>query len=135
MNLAELQQAVWTRLDDQVGGSYAGIWHDAPQADEPEDESVFPYLTLGPYMASEYDDKEQTGGNVLFQVHIWMRIHDNLARAGLHDAIHDALHRYGITITGTDYTNLIFEDSEDFADPDGKTRHIVMRFRVTYFLT
>lgn len=134
MNIAELQQALWTRLNSQLSGSFVGIYHDVPQADESEDDAAYPFLTLGPYFATPFDDKGQQGGDVLFQAHIWTRTHDNLARAALRDGVYDALHRYGITITGTDYTNLIFESSDDLADSDGKTRHIVMRFRVTYLL-
>lgn len=135
MNIAQLQQALWTRLDAQVGASFVGIYHDVPQAEESEDDAAFPYITLGPYNASAFDDKTQLGGDVLFQVHLWTRTHDNLVRSGLRDSVYDALHRYDLVIAGTDYANLIFESSDDFADPDGKTRHIVMRFRVIYMLT
>lgn len=134
MNHEELQQAVWTRLNAQVGGSFVGIYHDAPQAAESEDDAAFPYITLA-YVSSPWDTKEQTGATGLVQVHLWHRTHDNLARAALFDAVYAALHRHALAVSGTDYSDCLFESSDDFADPDGKTRHTVMRFRVTYTLT
>lgn len=136
MNLKELQQGLYTRLNTQVGSSFTGIYTDVPQAEDSEADSAFPFITIGPFAASNDDTKDDNGAEVLAQVHIWSRSTSALVWRGLHDAVYDALQDYrSLSVTGANIVNVLFEDSDDIADPDGKTTHIVMRFRITYFLT
>ena len=45
------------------------------------------------------------------------------------DRIHDLLHDSSLSVTGFNLVNLRFEFSDILRDPDGVTRHGVMRFR------
>ena len=45
------------------------------------------------------------------------------------DRIHDLLHDSNLSVTGFNLVNLRFEFSDILRDPDGITRHGVMRFR------
>ena len=45
------------------------------------------------------------------------------------DKIHDLLHDSNISVTGFNLINLQFDFSDILRDPDGVTRHGVMRFR------
>ena len=45
------------------------------------------------------------------------------------DRIHDLLHNHSLSVTGFNLINLRFEFSDILRDPDGVTRHGIMRFR------
>jgi hypothetical protein len=45
------------------------------------------------------------------------------------DKIHDLLHDVSLAVSGVNLINLRFEYSDIMRDPDGITRHGVMRFR------
>ena len=45
------------------------------------------------------------------------------------DKVHDLLHDVNLSVTGFSLINLRFEYSDILRDPDGITRHGVMRFR------
>lgn len=136
MNIKELQQGLYTRLNSQVGGSFVGIYTSVPQAEDSEADSAFPFITIGPFAASNDDTKDDNGAEVVAQVHIWSRSKSALVWRGLHDAVYDALQDYrSLSVTGANIVNVLFDGSDDFDDPDGRTVHVVMRFRVSYFLT
>ena len=136
MNTKQLQQALYTRLNSQVGGSVVGIYTDVPQADDSELDSAYPFITIGPFVGSNDDTKDDNGVDVVAHVHIWSRSTSALTWRELHDDVFDALQDYrSLPVTGANVVNLLYEGSEDFPDPDGKTTHVVMRFRVSYFLT
>ena len=46
------------------------------------------------------------------------------------DRIHDLLHDSSLSVSGFNLINSRFEFSDILRDPDGVTRHGVMRFRV-----
>lgn len=137
MNADDLHQAIFTRLDDQVGGSFSGVYAagGVPQAALSEDDSAFPFLTIGPYNFSPFDTKTSNGFEVVVTTHIWSRSTSSLVWQALRGAVYDALQKYDLTVTGCNVIDCRFDGSADYDDPDGKTRHIVLDWRITYFLT
>ncbi len=135
MNLAEVQQALHARLTAQVGAQVTGVYTRAPDPQDAAKSSGYPYITLGPLVAGPNDTKTNTGGTVAAQVHIWARTRSALSWRRLHDETYEALHRYDLPVTGANVIDCLFENSNDLPDPDGKTTHVVMQFRVTYELT
>lgn len=136
MQLDELQKAIYARLASQVSGSFVGIYTDVPQPDDSELDSAFPYLTIGPVAVSNIDTKSDDGISALAQVHVWHRTNSTLAVRALYNGVYAALQDYrALAVTGANVVNCLFEGADEFDDPDGKTKHGVMRFRVDYFLT
>jgi hypothetical protein len=135
MNSASLHRALYTRLSNAtgVGSVVTAIYgRKAPQPAEPEDSSAFPYITLGPHTMRPFDTDDDDGQSVLANVHIWDRYSSELARGALTDAVYDALHKYDLPVTGANLLDCLFTTSNSFDDPDGKTVHTIMQFRVTY---
>lgn len=139
MNIQQLQKALYDRLSgvSAVSSAVVGIYTKAPQNAESEDDTAFPYITLGPFIAGAYDTKDDNGGNVLCDVHIWSRSQSSLFWRGIGDAVYDALQKYdALSVTGANVIDCRFDDAIDYADPtDGRTWHYVLTFRVTYYLT
>lgn len=146
MNIAQLMDAVVDRLGavsavtsslGSVPGGYQShaIYTNAPQADESEDSAFFPYITVTQAAAGAYDTKDDNGGSVLIDVHVWSRGHSVAAPLALADAVYDALQRHDLAVTGANTVTVNFESGLLMQDPDGITMHAVRTFRVLYFLT
>lgn len=135
MNAEAIHQAIYTRLSAQVGASYTGIYTDVPQAADAEDDTAYPFLVIGPYNFAPNDTKTSNGFDVVVTTHIWTRDHSPLVREALRSGMYDALQKFALTATGCNIIDCRFDSSVDYDDPDGKTRHIVIDWRVTYYLT
>lgn len=135
MNLAELQQAIGDRLATFPALASVAVYDVVPQPSDAGDDSEFPFIVIGPHNPLRSDDKGQDGLDVLTQVHLFDRGYSAISWLGIRDAVYDALHNHGLTVSGANVYNCLFERAEDIGDPDGVTRHGVMFFRVQYFLT
>ena len=60
---------------------------------------------------------------------IWSRYRGSKEAKEIMDRIHTLLHDSSLTVSGTNLINLRFEFSDLVRDPDGITRHGIMRFR------
>lgn len=138
MRTPELQQAIYDRLTGYfpLMSKIVGVYTRVPQATEPEDDSAFPYVTIGPFNVSPFDTKLDNGAEVVAQVHIWSRGNSDLAWREIEQAIYNALHKYRpLAVASANVIDCLFESSTDTDDPDGLTTHVVMSFRITYFNT
>lgn len=139
MNIADLQQAIYTRLTSVVAitSAVTGVFTTRPQPSDAGDNTAFPYITIGPIIPGPYDTKDDNGGNVLFDVHIWSRSQSALDWRAIGDLVYDALQKYdALAVAGANVIDVRFDSSQDFQDPDeGETWHYVLTFRATYFLT
>lgn len=146
MNTKEVLAAIVTRLNavsavttglGTVPGGYQtnAIYTDVPQDANSEDAARFPYISVSLADGSPNDTKDDNGGSVLVDVHLWTRAQSTTARLGKADEIYDALQLFGLTVSGANVIECRFDSSQDLDDPDGITSHTVMTFRVRYFLT
>lgn len=137
MNAEGLAQAIYDVLsgDPAVSGAMVGIYTDVAQVSQSEDDSAFPYLTIGPYTFSRNDTKTEDGQSVAVTLNIWSRSNSALTWQALRSDVYDAMHRAALTVSGQNVISCLFDSSNDFEDPDGKTRHITLDFRITYFAT
>lgn len=138
MNLDSLQQAVYTRLNNvtAITDAVTGIYTKAPQPDAPEDDAAFPYITIGPIISTPQDTKDDNGIMALVDVHIWSRSQSALSWRGIAGDVYDALQKYALTVTGANVIDCRFDSETDFQDPeDGRTWHLVMTWRINYYLT
>jgi hypothetical protein len=139
-----LQDAVFARLNHSSvtsllstkytanGGS---IMTDVPQAADSADESYFPFVTFGNDAFQAFDTKDQVGSNALVQIDVWARGGSMIGLKNVYDAIDARMRRQSMTITGATHIETIFEGSTTVDDPDGKTKHLVIRYRVLFLET
>jgi hypothetical protein len=88
-------------------------------SDEVTEGNTYPFISLG----------DLNGGEYTINIHIWSQYKGSKQTKEIMDKIHDLLHDIDLTVTGFNLINLRFEYSDIMRDPDGVTRHGVMRFR------
>jgi len=121
-----LQEALYASLNnDSTLTSTLGssVYDEAPEG------SSFPYVVLGESTAIEYDTKDVDGSENTMTFHVWSQYRGAKETKNIMDRLHDLLHDYSLSVTGANLINLRFEFSDLVRDPDGITRHGVMRFR------
>jgi hypothetical protein len=136
MRLSPLQQAIYDRLTavSAITDAVTGVYTTAPQNVTPEDDSAFPYLTIGPIITTPSDDKDQNAVSALIDVHIWSRSQSALTWRAIGDDVYAALQRHDLSVTNTNVIDCRFEDSTEFQDPDDlRTWHSVLTFRVLMY--
>lgn len=97
--------------------------------DEVLEGASYPFVSLGEETSIDYGTKNENGGETTINIHIWSQYKGAKETKQIMDRIHDLLHDSSLTVTGFNLVNLRFEYSDILRDPDGVTRHGVMRFR------
>jgi len=97
--------------------------------DEVVEGATYPFVALGEETAIDYSTKDLDGGETTINIHIWSQYKGSKETKQIMDRIHDLLHDSNLSVTGFNLINLRFEFSDIMRDPDGVTRHGVMRFR------
>jgi len=120
-----LQSSIYTALNVSAITSTlsCGVY------DEVVEGNSYPFITLGEETAIDYSTNNLVGAETTVNVHIWSRYKGSKETKEIMDKIHDLLHDVSLTVTGVNLINLRFEYSDIMRDPDGITRHGVMRFR------
>ena len=126
INQFALQTAIYTKLstDNNLTTTLgASVFDDIPE------ETPYPYVQLGEDTAIDYSTKDQTGSEVTVNIDVWSRYRGSLQAKNIMDRVHTLLHDSSLSVTGSNFINMRFEFSDIIRDPDGITRHGVMRFR------
>ena len=97
--------------------------------DEVVEGNSYPFITLGEETATDYSTNNLVGAETTINIHIWSRYKGSKQTKQIMDKVHDLLHDVSLTVSGVNLINLRFEYSDIMRDPDGITRHGVMRFR------
>ena len=134
MNLDALQTAIYSKLtgDTDVMAIAQSVSVDVEQPANPEDESAFPFITLGRDDATPWDTKTNFGVTALCQIDIWSRSNNFLEAKQLASAIWTALHHRPLAIANADHVMTVLESTSYSDDPDGHTKRGMLIFRVTY---
>ncbi len=121
----ELQQTIFTALNVSALTETlnCAILDDVPS------NCVYPFIQLGEETTVDYSTKLLDGGETTINIHIWSQYKGSKECKQIMDKVHDLLHDSSLSITGFNLINLRFEYSDIMRDPDGVTRHGVMRFR------
>jgi len=123
----EIQTAVYQRLlalDPLQALVGARVYDNVPQNTE------FPYVVIGDDTQVPWDDDVKLGAESTLTIHAWSRYAGRLEAKRILQAIYDGLHNYRLTVTGAHTVLCQAEYQETFLDPDGMTRHGVIRFRL-----
>ena len=121
----QLQTAIYTALNVSAITTTlsCGVY------DEVIEGNTYPFITLGEETTIDYSTKTQTGGETTINIQIWSQYKGSKQTKEIMDKVHDLLHDSNLSVTGFNLINLRFEYSDIMRDPDGITRHGVMRFR------
>jgi hypothetical protein len=120
-----LQSSVYTALNVSAITSTlsCGVY------DEVVEGNSYPFITLGEETVIDYSTNNLVGAETTINIHVWSRYKGSKETKEIMDKVHDLLHDISLTVTGVNLINLRFEYSDIMRDPDGITRHGVMRFR------
>lgn len=121
-----LQTAIYTRLKESLIG--ASIYDIAPQNIDGGDASAFPYVTMGRIVLSGFDTQTMTGQSAQIRIHSFSRTGSMLEAKTIQGSIYAALHRNELAVNGFNNFSLLREDTDCFADQDGKI-HGVCEYR------
>lgn len=143
MKSAALQTAVYSKLNHSsvtslLSTAYSplvAIFSDVPQAADSNAESFFPFVTIGADVITPFDTKDTVGGSAVVQVDVWARATSMLGIKAIGDAIDARLRRQALTITGATHVDTYLESATPSRDPDGKTKRLLMLYRVIYLNT
>ena len=121
----QLQSAIYTALNVSAitNTLNCGVY------DEVIEGNSYPFITLGEETAIDYSTNNLVGAETTINIHIWSRYKGSKQTKEIMDKVHDLLHDVSLTVSGVNLINLRFEFSDIMRDPDGITRHGVMRFR------
>ena len=145
MKAAALQQAIYTRLNDSsvtslLSSAYSPLVPifsigSVPQSADSESDTAFPYITFSTPAITPFDDKDKVGGSAIVQIDVWARTLSDLAVNQIGDAVDARLRRQPLSISGATHITTELITSELLGDPDGKTKHFVVQYRVLWIST
>lgn len=121
-----LQSAIYSALN---GDSNLTSTLGASVFDDVTEGTSTPFITIGEETATEFDTKDLAGSENTINIHIWSEYKGSKETKQIMDRVHDLLHDSSLSVTGFNLVNMRFEFSDIIRDPDGVTRHGIMRFR------
>ncbi len=122
----ELQKTIYSTLsgDNTLTSTLGASVHDeVPQG------TAYPFVQIGEDTAVDYSTKDETGAETTVVMHVWSRVAGSAQAKNIMDRVHTLLHDSNLTVTGFNLVNMRMEFSDLIRDPDGLTRHGIMRFR------
>jgi hypothetical protein len=123
--LLSLQTGMYNRLSNDTGllVKVKGVFDAVPEDQE------FPYITLGEDTASDWSTKTGRGEELTHTLHVWSRYDGKKEAKEIMALILQALEQ-PLSLEGGFFVDVTkVELMEVFTDPDGITRHGVMRLR------
>lgn len=122
------QQAIYTALSGNIS---ATVYDDVPVLPSGQPAANFPYVVIGDDTSIAWDTDDQTGAEMTVTLHIWSRAGGYKQAKAIAGEIYAILHRASLSVTGHHLVDCLQEFSEFMRDPDGETRHGVLRYRIT----
>jgi hypothetical protein len=93
-----------------------------------EQGSTFPCVTIGENQHNDFSTDTEDGAEVLITIHTWSRTDSIKETLVLLDEINAILNRSELVLTSWLCAGVSFDMSSVMKDPDGRTRHGVIRF-------
>lgn len=122
------QEIVYTALNGNIS---ANVYDDVPYLPEGMPRQNFPYVVIGDDSTVAWDTDDTLGKEITLGLDIWSRTAGFKETKAIMGEIYDILNRGNLSKVGYNVVDCLCEFSEAMRDPDGETRHGVMRFRLT----
>lgn len=123
--LSEVQTAMFAAL--------AAALAPVPVLDAAGPNQSFPYVTLGEFVGDQADTLAEQGVNLDITVHVWSRQPGMQQTQELMTRAKDALDRQRLPAAGFQWVDTIWTYAQTLREPDGVTRHGILRFTVATF--
>lgn len=126
-----LQQAVFNRLVAAMPSF--SIYDDPPNQPDGFPAADFPYITVGDDTVVPWDTDDSLGANCTVTLHVWSRKNGKKETKDILGQIYLALNRQAANLSAAGYRFIdsLHERTEIIEEVDGKTRHGIIRFRIT----
>ena len=124
-----LQQAVYnqlrtnTALTEALAARKGGLFDNVP------DKTKYPRVVIGEGTLVDWDTDTSFGAEQTILVHVWSNHPGQKETKEIMGLVYQALHEVEITPVGFNSVLIRREFSQNMLDPDGATRHGVLRFR------
>ncbi|MEQ1887566.1 MAG: DUF3168 domain-containing protein [Alphaproteobacteria bacterium] len=116
----ELQQVIFARLDTLLAEP---VYDHVPQ------NAPFPYVVVGDAAVSAWGAGDLSGEQHALSIHIWSRYQGRKEMKQIMSSIMAALDGVALSLSGHQLVDLRFVFADEFPDPDGVSRHGLVRFR------
>jgi hypothetical protein len=123
--IAAAQQAVYDALQAALA--------PVPVFDDAGVNQSYPYVTIGEFIGGHADTLNDEAADFEMTVHVWSRQPGMKECADLMEAAKNALHRVPLVSSDFQWVDTIWNYAQTLRDPDGRTRHGVLRFRMLTF--
>lgn len=122
----ELQKAVYAALtaDAALMALITGIFDHVPQG------QAYPYLTVGDDTETDRNTFDRTGREPTMTLHLWSKYAGMKQAKDIAERVVTLLDDQALVVTGWGHVMTTYEFGEFLRDPDGETRHGVLRFRM-----
>lgn len=123
--LAEVQTAFFDALTPALD--------PVPVLDRAGPNQSFPYVTIGEFIGEQFDTLGEQALDLELTVHVWSRQAGMQECQELMTRVKDTLDRKRLPATGFQWVDTIWEYAQTLREPDGITRHGILRFRIPTF--
>ena len=129
LRLWSVQQAVYAHMsgDATLLGMVTTI------TDQPNQNTAFPYVTIGEGTGVPDDLLIESGGSQTLNLHIWDKSTSMSGVKGIMDRMVQRLHNASFAVASSQMVRCAVEFAEVMREGDGEIRHGIMRLRVETF--
>lgn len=129
----EIQQAIFLRLSGDAGlnAIVKGIYDAVPQPADSSSEIDFPFITIGDLNSLDWATDTSAGTESFQDIHVFSRYRGTKEIKEVQQIIYNLLNRFDLAVSGGNTVLCDFDRTDKpRLDPDGKTRHGVIGFRL-----
>ena len=120
-------------VQTQLYGALTAALAPVPVVDYAGPNQEYPYATIGEFIAAPADTLAEQGADMELTVHLWSREPGMQECQQMMTATRDALDRQRFAAGGFHWVDTIWQNGQTLREPDGLTRHGILRFRVLTF--
>lgn len=130
--MIEIQRAIITRLKASapIVAATVSITDHSAQVPPANEAAKFPFIQIGDDIVSTFPTDDSSNIEAVVRLHVWSVARGSKQAKEILDLIRADLDRAEISVTGFSLISIDPIQSFVVLDPDGKTRHGVIEFRL-----